>query len=116
MGRCSPVLYGYYYYGTAYYLPGTTGWAAFSTNTGIPVVLWLPLFQTGDASFGVRTNQFGFNIAWASGQTVVVEAASNLSNPLWTPVATNILTSDSVYFSDPQSSNYPARFYRLRSP
>jgi hypothetical protein len=99
---------------TAYYLPGTTGWADFSANTGIPAVPWLPLIQTGDAGFGVRTNQFGFNIAWASGQTVVVEACTNLANPVWSPVATNTLTSDSSYFSDPQLSNYPARFYRLR--
>jgi len=108
--------YGYYYYNaTAYYLPGTTGWDDFSANTGIPVLPWLPLIQTtGDTSFGVRTNQFGFKIAWAGGQTVVVEACTNLANPVWSPVATNALTSDSSYFSDSQSSNYPARFYRLK--
>ena len=72
--------------------------------------------QTNDGNFGVRTNQFGFNIAWAGGQTVVVEACTNLHNPVWFPVATNTLTCDSSYFSDPQSSNYPSRFYRLRSP
>jgi hypothetical protein len=104
------------YFTTAYYLPGTTGWSDFSTNTGLAVLLWNPLIQTGDSSFGVRTNRFGFNIAWASGQTVVVEAAANLSNPNWIPVATNTLASDSVYFSDPHWTNYPARFYRLRSP
>jgi hypothetical protein len=55
-------------------------------------------------------------IAWASGQTVVVEACTNLANPFWFLVATNTLASDASYFSDPQSSNYPARFYRLCSP
>ena len=105
-----------YYSATAYYLPGTTGWADFSANTGIPAVPWLPLIQTGDASFGVRTNQFGFNINWASGQTVVAEACTNLANPIWSPIATNTLTSDSFYFSDPQWTNYAARFFRLRSP
>jgi|CZKV01.1.fsa_nt_gi prepilin-type processing-associated H-X9-DG protein len=89
------------YSAKAYYLPGTTGWADFSANTGIPAVPWLPLIQTGDGSLGVRTNQFGFNIAWTSGQTVVVEACTNLHNPVWSPVATNTLTSDSSYFSDP---------------
>jgi BspA type Leucine rich repeat region (6 copies) len=109
--------YDYNYNATVYYLPGTTGWDDFSANTGIPALPWLPLIQTtGDTSFGVRTNQFGFNIAWASGQTVAVEACTNLANPVWSPVATNTLTGDSSYFSDPQSSNYPARFYRLRSP
>ncbi len=107
---------GGYYFGydlaTAYYLPSTTGWS--NTFAGLPTALWLPQAQIGDGSFGVRTNQFGFNIAWASGQTVVVEAATNLANPVWTPVATNILTSDSTYFSDPQWTNYPSRFYRLK--
>jgi hypothetical protein len=101
---------------TAYYLPGTTGWDAFSTNAGIPVALWLPQVQTSDASFGMQANQFGFNINWASGQTVVVEACTNLANPAWAPVSTNTLTSGSSYFSDPQWTNHPARFYRLRSP
>ena len=105
-----------FYYATVYYLSNTLGWVNFATNHGVPTAIWLPQVQTGDGSFGVRTNQFGFNIAWASGQTLVVETCSNLSDPVWTPVATNTLTSDSVYFSDPQWTNYPARFYRLRSP
>jgi hypothetical protein len=99
---------------TVYYLPSTSGWS--NTFAGLPTALWLPQVQTGDASFGVRTNQFGFNINWTSDQTVVVEACTNLANSLWQPVQTNTLTSDSVYFSDPQWANYPARFYRLRSP
>jgi len=104
---------------TVYYLPGTTGWG--STFGGRPTVLWLPQMQTSDASFGVRTNQFGFNINWASGMVVVVEACTNLATPIWTPVGTNTLntfigTNGTSYFSDPQWTNYPGRFYRLRSP
>ena len=99
---------------TVYYLPGTTGWDDFSANTGIPVALWRPQMQTSDGSFGVRTNQFGFNINWASGMVIVVEACTNLATPVWSPVSTNTLTSGSSYFCDPQWTNYPARFYRLR--
>lgn len=99
---------------TVYYLPGTTGWGA--TFAGLPTVLWVPEVQTGDASFGVRSNQFGFNVAWAIGMTVVVEAATDLTNPNWLPLQTNTLTSDSSYFSDPQWTNYPSRCYRIRSP
>ena len=99
---------------TVYYLPGTTGWGA--VFDGRPTALWLPQAQTSDASFGVRTNQFGFNINWASGQTVVVEATTNLANPVWIPVSTNTLTGGTNYFSDPQWTNYPARFYRISSP
>ena len=99
---------------TVYYLPGTTGWDA--TFAGRPTAQWLPEARTRDADFGVRTNQFGFNIRWASDKVVVVEASPNLSNPLWTPVSTNTLTGGSSYFSDPQWTNHPTRFYRLRSP
>jgi hypothetical protein len=76
---------------TVYYLPGTTGWGAMFD--GRPTALWRPQVQTSDASFGVRTNQFGFNINWASGQTVVVEASTNLANPVWLPVSINTLSA-----------------------
>ncbi len=72
--------------------------------------------QANDASFGVRSNRFGFNINWASGMVVVVEACTNLANSTWSPVQTNTLTGGSCYFSDPQWTNYRSRFYRLRSP
>jgi hypothetical protein len=111
---------------TMYYLPGTTGW---STNISLPTVepgggfsvtfpteLWTPQVQTTDSSFGVRTNQFGFTINWASGMTVDVDACTDLANPTWIPLATNTLTTGSLYFSDPNWTNYPSRFYRLRMP
>jgi hypothetical protein len=99
---------------TVYYLPGTTGWGA--TYGGRPTALWWPQVQSSGASFGVRTNQFGFNINWVSGMTLVVEACTNLANPLWAPVGTNTLSGASFYFNDSQWTNYPARFYRLRWP
>ena len=94
---------------TLYYLQGTRGWH--SSLDGLPTALWLPHVQTSC----VQTNQFGFNINWAGGQTVVVEACTNLVNPAWTPIATNTLTGSSSWFSDPQWTNYPGRFYRLIS-
>ncbi len=95
---------------TLYYLPGTTGWSA--TFGGRPTVLWNPQAQNP----GVRTNQFGFSITGTTNLVIVVEAATNLANPAWSVVGTNTLTGGSSYFSDPQWANYPARFYRLRSP
>jgi hypothetical protein len=83
---------------------------------GLTTALWLPQVQTQDAAFGVQTNQFGFNIACASGQTVVVEACTDLFNPVWQPVETNTIIAGAAYFSDPQWTNYPSRFYRVRSP
>src|SRR5262249_44901865 len=91
-----------------FHLPGATGWS--DNFEGVPTALWLPQVRTGDGSFGVRSNQFGFNIAWASGQTVVVEAATNLSSPVWVPVVTNVLTSATFYFSDATWHNFPQRF------
>ena len=99
---------------TVYYLPGTTNWGP--TFGGRPTALWKPQVQSSDASFGVRTNQFGFNITWASGRVIVVEACTNLANHIWSPVGTNTLTGGSCCFSDPAWTNYPARFYRVRWP
>ena len=94
----------------AYYLPGTTGWSA--TFDDLPTALWLPQIVAS----GVRTNQFSFYVDWAGGQTVVVEGCTNLSQPVWSPLQTNLVTSSSWYFSDPQWTNYPSRFYRASSP
>ncbi len=117
----APSSFAYIFYGdtnvTVYYLSGTTGWSDFAdSNPGVLTSLWLPVIQPTDASFVVQTNQFGFHISWASGQTVVVEASTDLPNPVWQPVQTNTLTDGTAYFSDPQWTNFPARFYRLRSP
>ena len=98
---------------TGYYLPGTTGWG--SVFDGLPAVPWNPQVPN-DASFGVRTNQFGFNIAGSSNLVIVVEACTNLANPVWQVVSTNVLTGGLSYFSDPQWTNYSGRFYRFVSP
>ena len=75
-----------------------------------------PQVQTSDASFGVRTNRFGFTLTGTSGLVIVVEACTDLAHPIWSPLQTNTLTGGSYYFSDPAWTNYPGRFYRLRSP
>jgi hypothetical protein len=94
---------------TVHYLPGTTGWEA--TFAGRPTVLWNPIpHVTGPA------DPFGFTITGSDNLVIVVEAATSLSNPDWTPVSTNTLTDGSSPFSDPQWMNHPARYYRLRSP
>jgi hypothetical protein len=102
---------------TVYYLPGTTGWG--TEFGGRPTALWSlpnPGILTTAPSFGIQANGFGFIISWATNLSVVVEAATNLANPSWSPVATNALTGGSSYFSDAEWTNYPGRFYRLRSP
>ena len=97
-----------------YYLPETTGWS--STFGGRTTVLWNPRIVTGDAGFGVRAGQFGFNLSGNGDLVIVVEASTDLGNPAWTPVGTNILTGGFSYFSDSHWAENPARFYRLSSP
>jgi hypothetical protein len=98
---------------TIYYLPGTTGWGP---TAGYLVVLWDPQVQIGGLSFGVRNSQFGFTITGSSNLVVVVEASTNLANATWYPLGTNTLVGGSSYFSDPDWTNYPGRFYRLTMP
>jgi len=83
----------------------------FVSNFPNPSATWLPKIQ----NVGVYTNQFGFDINWASGTIVVVEACTNLVGPIWSQLQTNALAAGSCHFGDPQWTNYPARFYRLRS-
>jgi hypothetical protein len=99
---------------TAYYLPGTVGWS--STFAGRPTALWtLPYPLVLNNSLGVRSNQFGFTVSWATNASVVVEASTDLNNPNWSPVQTNTLDNGVVNFTDPQWTKYPRRFYRVRS-
>jgi hypothetical protein len=99
---------------TIYYLPKTTGWS--SPFAGRPAVLWNPKIQSDAADFGVRSNQFGFNISATNDFIVAVEACTNLAEGVWVPVETNTLTGGSVQFSDPTWSNYPNRYYRVSMP
>jgi hypothetical protein len=66
--------------------------------------------------FGVLSDQFGFTITGTPNIPIVVEASTNLKGASWTPLRSCSLTNGSIYFSDPQWTNYPNRFYRLRSP
>ncbi len=96
---------------TVYYLPGTTGWGA--TFGGVPTALWNPQATT----FTTAGGQIGFNITGPTNATIVVEACTNLVNPVWLPVSTTTLSgSGTSSFSDPQSANYPNCYYRFSAP
>lgn len=101
---------------TAYYMPGTAGWSA--TYGGIPTAMWYlpyPVIVNNGSSFGGQSNRFGFTIAWATNISVVTEACTNLANPVWQAVQTNALAAGTAYFSDAKWTNYPCRFYRVRT-
>ncbi|MGH7971152.1 MAG: hypothetical protein ACREIC_20710, partial [Limisphaerales bacterium] len=100
----------------AYYLPGTTGWG--TTFGGVSTALWVlpnPVILNNGPRFGAQTDGFSFLISWATNNSVVVEASTNLTNPTWSPVTTNILSGGSSYFTDPEWTKHPNRFYRVRS-
>ncbi len=97
-----------------YYLPGTTGWG--TTFAGRPAVLWNPTIETTSADFGVISNQFGFNVTGTPNIPIVLEASPNLEFAGWDPLLIGTLTNGSIYFIDPDWTNFPARFYRIRSP
>jgi hypothetical protein len=104
--------------GTAYYASDTAGWDA--TFGGWPTAAGSyqskPQILGSGGGLGVLNNKFQFTFSWAANTIVVVEASTDLANPVWSPLATNTLTSGTSYFSDSQWTNYPGRFYRLRSP
>jgi hypothetical protein len=78
--------------------------------------LWNPAVQTGDGSFGISNQQLGFNITGTTNILVMVEASTNLNSATWTPLQTVQLTNGTYYFSDPQSTIYPERFYQIVAP
>jgi hypothetical protein len=97
-----------------YYLPGTTGWS--NTYQEVPFVLWNPLIQAANGNFGVQNNQFGFDITGTPAIPIVVEASTDLADPVWTALTNVTLTNGLFHFSEPAQSNSPGRYYRIRSP
>jgi BspA type Leucine rich repeat region (6 copies) len=96
---------------TVYYLYGTTGWGP--TFGSVPAVLWNPQAHALNFTGG----HFGFNLTGPTNSTIIVEACTNLSRPVWLPVVTNTFSSSGTStFSDLQSGAHPTRFYRERSP
>lgn len=100
--------------GKVYRLPGTKGWG--STFGSWPTALWYqpqPQILGSKYGLGVQSNKFQFIVSWATNAAVAVEASTNLQN--WTPVITNTLVNGTNAFSDSAYTNYPQRFYRVRS-
>ncbi|HSY19586.1 MAG TPA: leucine-rich repeat domain-containing protein [Candidatus Acidoferrales bacterium] len=101
--------------GTVYYVPGTMGWGA--SYGSWPTAQWFqpaPQILGNGNGFGARSNRFNFTISWATNTSVVVEGSTNMFT--WTAIATNSLAGGTNAFSDPSYTNYPCRFYRVRSP
>ncbi len=83
--------------------------------SGAPVSVSHPEVLS-DEFFGVRSNRFGFNMFWATGGVVVVEASTNLMTPDWKPLQTNVLGGTPVYYGDSNWTHFIRRYYRIRVP
>jgi uncharacterized repeat protein (TIGR03803 family) len=67
---------------------------------------------TVQGSCGFISNGFGFTLSGMAGQTVVIEASTNLTS--WMPLLTNSLQTGCFNFNDCDSTNTAQRFYRVR--
>ena len=86
---------------------GISSWFVEQSTPQIPLT---PPTILRDASFGFQTNQFGFNVSGTLGQSVMVEASTNLLN--WTSLTNITLGAGPFFFSDPNAPGFPVRFYR----
>jgi hypothetical protein len=68
------------------------------------------------ASASTASGNFQFEMTGPTNVTIVVQACTNLTNPIWIPLATNTLNNGTNYFNDPQWTNYPTRYYRVTGP
>ena len=73
-------------------------------------------FQPSFGESQVGAGPFQVVASGAYGQTLVMDACTNLFEPTWTPVGTNTLTRGTATFTDPNALHHPGRFYRLRTP
>ena len=98
---------------TIFYLPETLNWE--SSLGDRPTMLWNPQVKANDNNFGVGENGFGFTITGTTNLVIMVEACTNLADPVWFPLGTNTITNGASSFSDPEWASYPERFYRFRA-
>jgi hypothetical protein len=63
-------------------------------------------FQT----FSLTNGNFQFALVGPTGASCLIEATTNLFN--WTPLFTNTPFNGTLNFIDPQTPQFPKRFYR----
>lgn len=90
---------------TVYYL-NATAWS--STFGGVPTAEWNPEVSQPSATL----DGFSFNVDWVRNGSVWVQGCADLLNPNWVNLGTNLLTTGSASFNDPQATVLARRFYR----
>jgi hypothetical protein len=96
---------------TIYYLPAYASfWPA--TFAYCPTKLWNPDFTATDFTAG----QISCTVTGSPTIPIAFEATTNLTTGPWLRLQTTALTSTSLVLHDPDSTNYPTRFYRIIGP
>ena len=98
---------------TVYRLSESTGWDAPSWYGYMMShsALWVP--RISDDGLGLQSGRFGFQMNWAAGHAVVVEACTNLAAPVWLALETNELADGAGIFEDEEETTARGRFYRV---
>lgn len=99
---------------TLYVTFSATGWGA--TYGGRPVQVLNPLLSVGTISSADRAVEFPFSINSATDQSYIIEACTDLLNPVWVSIGSAPTVLGSGTFVDLDRTNFPARFYRVRTP
>jgi hypothetical protein len=74
------------------------------------------VIPVNNPNFGLRANGFSFRITGTANIPIVVEGCTNLASGKWVWLRSARLSNGVFDFTDPGWTNYPARFYRVRSP
>lgn len=91
------------------YVTGTFGLYRLFGALPAPAVT-SPTFSAGTA-VRLPNGQFGFTTCGQNGQTLVIQASTNLVD--WTSISTNPLVGACINFIDPQAALIPSRYYRV---
>ena len=95
---------------TVRYLTAVSTWG--STFGGAPVEEWCPEPTAGDVVEGA----FQFGVEWADGQSIRVQASSDLEVPVWTDVASYVISNGACQVRDTNWVGEAIRYYRIVSP
>jgi len=83
-------------------------------NNTIRIGFLPPAILDSAPPFGLNQGQFEFILTGPTGQSVVVEASSDLL--AWVPIWTNTFGPGQILFADPQTAPPAPRFYRAQLP
>jgi hypothetical protein len=82
------------------------------TSSVVTLTVYVPSVITSVAPN--PDGSFTLGLAGTPGYNYTLEAATNLTSPVWLSIATNTLGTNGVWqFTDPQATNFPQQFYRL---